>query len=154
MQLASTLAVLASVLVFAYQARELARQTRVANQVAGTGTHRETVAVFGRWSSVFIEYPELYAHYYDETQAEPTAVDRVRLKIIAEQHSDLMEQALLTKRQLAVYDYGWIVGDWDDYVAGELARSSRLRAFLRDGYDMPILLEHLARYESTQEPEV
>lgn len=154
MQLASTLAVLASVLVFAYQARELARQTRVANQVAGTAAHRETMAYSGRWTSVFIEYPELYAYYYGETQAEPTAVDRVRLKIIAELQSDLMEQALLTSRQLAVYDFGWIVGDWDEYVALELARSPWIRAFIREGPEVPILLEHLARYESTQEPEV
>jgi len=154
MQLVSTLAVLASVLVFAYQARELARQTRVANQVAGTVAHRDTMAYWGRWNSVFIEYPELYAHYYDETQAEPTAVDRVRLKIIAEQQSGVMEQALLTARQLAVYDYSWIVGDWDDYVALELASSSWLRAFIRESPEVPALLEHLARYESTHEPEV
>lgn len=154
MQLASTLAVLVSVLVFAYQARELARQTRVANQVAGTAAHRETIAYCGRWTSVFIEYPELYAHYYDETQAEPTAADRVRLKVMAELQSDLMEQALLTSRQLAVYDYSWIVGNWDEYVAQELARSSWIRAFIRESPEVPILLEHLARYESKQKSEV
>lgn len=66
---------------------------RVANEVAGAAAHRETMAYRGRWTSVFIEYPELYAYYYyGETQAEPTAVDRVRLKTIAELQSDLMEQ--------------------------------------------------------------
>ena len=36
MQLAATIAVVVSVLVFAFQARELARQSRLANEVAGT----------------------------------------------------------------------------------------------------------------------
>ena len=41
MQLVATIAVVVSVLVLAYQARELSGNTRVANEVAGTQAHSD-----------------------------------------------------------------------------------------------------------------
>jgi hypothetical protein len=153
MQLAATLAVVASVLVFAYQARELARQTRMGNQVAGTSAHREIAEFWRRWSSVFIQHPELHAYYFDETEATPSDADNVRLKIIAEQHGDFLEMGLLTSRQLASYgDYNWIIGDWDEYVAITLAGSPVLRSFLRENpRALPSLVEHVAIYDNSRE---
>ena len=46
MQLAATIAVVLSVLLLAFQARALAAQSRVANEVAGTQAHREIVFHF------------------------------------------------------------------------------------------------------------
>ena len=43
MYFAATIAVVLSVLVLAFQARELAGQSRVANEVAETEVHRETL---------------------------------------------------------------------------------------------------------------
>ena len=68
MEFVATIAVVASVLVFAYQARELARQSRVGNEVAGTQAHREIMFHYKRFSDVFIHYPELHAYYYDQSR--------------------------------------------------------------------------------------
>ena len=55
MELVATLAVVVSVLVLAYQGRELARHTRVANEVAGTEAHREILPTGSRsWMRFWI----------------------------------------------------------------------------------------------------
>ena len=100
MQFVATIAVIASVLVFAYQARELARQSRVGNEVAGTQAHREIVFHWKGLMDVFIQYPELHAYYYDQTPNTPSANDSVRLRVIADQHADWLDVALVTVRQL------------------------------------------------------
>jgi len=61
MQLVATLAVAVSVLVLAYQGRELAKHTRVANEVAGVETHRKLMRHWKSITDVFIEHPELRA---------------------------------------------------------------------------------------------
>ena len=105
MQLAATIALVVSVLVFAFQARELARQSRLANEVAGTRSHGEIVRHGKQVMDVFIQYPELHAYYFDRTRDTPGAADSVRLAVIAEQHADWLEALLVTTNQLAPYQY-------------------------------------------------
>ena len=83
MQLAATIAVVVSVLVFAFQARELARQSRLANEVAVTRSHGEIVLHWKKVMDVFIRYPELHAYYFDQTPDRPSASDAVRLGVVA-----------------------------------------------------------------------
>ena len=54
MEYIATIAVVASVLVFAYQARELAHQSRVGNEVARTQAHREMMLHQKALMDVFI----------------------------------------------------------------------------------------------------
>ena len=118
MEFVATIAVVASVPAFAYQARELARQSRVGNEVAGTQAHREIMLLYyKRFTDVFIQYPELHAYYYDKTPNTPSAADSVRLKVIAEQHGDWLDSCLHTTRQLKSYDWVALYGGWDDYIA-------------------------------------
>src|SRR5690242_7793526 len=98
MELAATIAVVVSVLVFAFQARELARQSRLANEVAGTRAHGEIVLHWKNIMDVFIQYPELRAFYFDQTSEAPSASDSVRLGVIAEQHADWLEVLLATTK--------------------------------------------------------
>lgn len=116
MQFAATIAVVLSVLVLAFQARQLAAQSRVANEVAGTEAHRE---ILFHWDSViapvFIQYPELSAYYYDETTTAPSAMERIRLNVIATQDADFLEIGLTTSRQLGSYAHD--IGDWPDYIS-------------------------------------
>ena len=150
MQFVATIAVIASVLVFAYQARELARQSRVGNEVAGTQAHREILLHWKEVSDVFIRYPELNAYYYDQTPNTPSATDNVRLKIIADQHADFLDVALITTRQLASYEYTGMSATWDDYVTRTVESSSILRSTIRDTGDWPTLDPFVSRYDESQ----
>jgi hypothetical protein len=149
MEFVATIAVVASVLVFAYQARELARQSRAGNEVAGTQAHREILLHWKRVSDVFIEYPELNAYYYDETPNTPSATDSVRLKVIADQHADFLDVVLITSRQLASYEYTGLM-EWDDYTTRVVGSSSILRSAIRETGDWPSLDPFVARFDESQ----
>jgi hypothetical protein len=150
MQLVATLAVVVSVLVLAYQGRELAGHTRVANEVAGTQAHRELMAHWKSILDVFIQHPELHAYYYGQTTAAPNESDNVRLKVIAEQHGDWLEAGITSNERLKSYErLGAVIGDWSDYAAGVLASSPVLRASVRANAGMnPPLDLFLASYDT------
>jgi hypothetical protein len=153
MQLAATIAVVVSVLVFAFQARELARQSRLANEVAGTRSHGEIVLHWKQVMDVFIQYPELHHYYFDQTPETPSATDRVRLGVIAEQHADWLEALLATTNQLAPYTYSWMTAAWDDYLPRAVASWSLLRSTIRDQAEWPSLEPFVARYEASERSE-
>ena len=150
MQFVATIAVVASVLVFAYQARELARQSRVGHEVAGTQAHREILLHWKEVSDVFIEYPELHAYYFDQTPNPPSATDSVRLKVIADQHADFLDVVLITSRQLASYEYTGLTYEWDDYITRVVGSSSILRSIIRDTGDWTNLDPFVSRYDESQ----
>src|SRR5258706_4121773 len=150
MQLIATLAVGVSVLVLAYQGRELAGHTRVANEVAGTQAHREVILHWKSWSDVFIRYPDLRAYYYDQATDTPSASDTVRLDVIADQEADFLDATFITSQRLASYAH-W--GDeWMVYIPQELASSTRLRAIIRDNPGIyPSLEPFVADYDASHE---
>ncbi len=149
MELAATIAVVVSVLVFAFQARELARQSRLANEVAGTRAHGEIVLHWKNIMDVFIRYPELRAFYFDQASEAPSASDSVRLGVIAEQHADWLEVLLATTSQLEAYEYSWMTAAWADYVPRTVASSSLLRSTIRDQGEWPSLEPYVDRYEAS-----
>ena len=150
MQFVATIAVIASVLVFAYQARELARQSRVGNEVAGTQAHRDLMFQLKKVMDVFIQYPELHACYFDQSPDPPSATDSVRLRVIAEQHADLLDVASITIRQLASYEYMGRSTAWDDYITSTVGSSSILRSTIRDTGWWPSLDPFISRYDESQ----
>ena len=150
MQFVATIAVVASVLVFAYQARELARQSRMGNEVAGTQAYREILRDSTRFADAFIQYPELHAYYYDRTPTSPSATDSVRLAVIAERHADILDVTLVTVRQLKSLEYTGVIYEWDDYVTRVVGSSSLLRSTIRDFGDWPTLDPFVARYDESQ----
>jgi hypothetical protein len=126
MQLVATLAVVLSVLVLAYQGRELAGHTRVANEVAGTRAHHELLIHYKSVVDVFIQYPELHAYFFDKTAATPSSSDSVRLDVIADTYADWLASGLMTSKQLASYA-DW-TEEWTSFTppsAGELGSSPR-----------------------------
>jgi hypothetical protein len=150
MHLVETLAVVVSVLVLAYQGRELAGHTRVANEVAGTQAHRELIHHWKSWSDVFIQYPELHAYYYDQATDTPNASDTVRLDVIADQEADFLDATFITSQRLASYAH-W-ADEWTDYIPRELASSTRLRAIIRDNPGFYPSVEPLvADYDASHE---
>jgi len=150
MQLVATLAVVVSVLVLAYQGRELAGHTRVANEVAGTQAHRELLLQYKAVTDVFIQYPELDAYFFDTTTATPSASDSVRLKFVTDQYADWLHAGFMTSQRLASYAQ-W--GDeWTVFVPIALASSTRLRALIRDNPGVyPSVEPFVADYDASHE---
>lgn len=136
--------------MFAYQARELARQSRVANEVAGNQAYREILRDSTKFTDVFIQYPELHTYYFDQTPNTPTATESVRLAVIAEQHADWLEAALVTVRQLKSYESAGVTYEWDDFITRAVGSSSLLRSTIRDTPDWPTLEPFVARYDESQ----
>jgi hypothetical protein len=149
MQLAATIAVVASVLVLALQTRELTKQSRVANQVAATYAHRELSQLFAAVYAVFIQYPDLRAHFYGKATSAPTETESVRLHLIADQYADALEVVLDTTDKLAAY--GWVSDEWNNYARYLIANSPILRSTIRDhpNWWAP-LAELVAEHDSTQ----
>jgi hypothetical protein len=150
MQLAATIAVVVSVLMLAYQGRELAGHTRVANEVAGTDAHRELIFHWKAIVDVFIQRPELRAHYYGHASAAPSETDSVRLNVIAEQHADWLEAGTVSIAQLRSYTHiEDLVGTWHGFIAGEVDSSPTLRSWIRANPGMnPPLDPFLASYDA------
>jgi hypothetical protein len=130
MEVIGTLAVVLSVLVLAYQARELARNTRVANEVAGTHAHQELLTHYRSVMDVFIQYPELHAYFFDKTAAPPSSSDSIRLDVIADTYADWLALTLMTSKKLASYA-DW-TEEWTTFAPQAVASSARLRAVVRD----------------------
>ena len=150
MQLVATLAVVVSVLVLAYQGRELAGNTRVANEVAGTQAHRELLLHYKAVTDAFIRYPELDAYFFDKTTETPSAHDSVRLSFVADQYADWLHAGFVTSQRLASYAH-W-GEEWTSYIPQALTSSSWLRATIRDNPGVyPSVEPFVADYDASHE---
>ena len=129
MEVAGTVAVIASVLVLAFQARELAKQSRIANEVAGVETNRELITLLVPVHRVFIDYPDLRRHFYDQSPVAPSELDQARLVEIAEMYADALQVAVETVERLASYQR--YTAAWKDSADSALASSSTLRSVVR-----------------------
>jgi hypothetical protein len=130
MQLAATIAVVASVIVLVLQTRAVAKEASIANQVAGTRAHRELIGMLGLVYDRFFEFPELRTHFYGLSTAELTVAESARLEIIAEQIADVLQVALDTTEKLVAY--GWVASEWRRYAVEAVASSEILRSTIRD----------------------
>ena len=151
MALIGTIAVVVSVLVLAYQARELAGNTRIANEVAATQAHRDMLFHWKAVIDVFIEHPHLHHLYFGETSQAPSATDAVCLDVIAEQHADWLNTALMTETQLRSLPtlYTNWAGGWQQFSVDAFAASPALRSIVRKRpTEWPTLGPLLADYDS------
>lgn len=130
LELIGTIAVITSVLVFAWQARELAKQSRIANQVAGAETNRELLLMFRDVHRVFIDHPGLWPQFYDQVAEPPNAEDEVRLRVVAEMYADALQVALETVNRLASYER--YADAWRAYISSMLSSSQVLRRVPRE----------------------
>jgi hypothetical protein len=119
-----------------------------ANDVAGVETHRELMRHWKSITDVFIQYPELYPQYYVTAVTQASAIDAVRLEMLAEQHTDWLETGLVTGRQLGSYGSEF-VGEFEQYAASCLASSAVLRSHVRTHPgDNPPVDTLLAEYDT------
>jgi hypothetical protein len=155
MELIGTIAVVVSVLVLAYQGRELAGHTRIANEVAGTQAHRELLFHWKSVIDVFVRHPELHGLYFGSASRTPNAEDDVRLDVIAEQHADWLDTTLMTETQLGPYLYREWIGGWHEFAVKSVADSPALRSLIRRRpMEWPMLDPLVAAYEAEHPAEV
>ena len=151
LELIGTIAVITSVLVFAWQARELAKQSRIANQVAGAETNRELLMMFRDVHRVFIDHPGLWPQFYDQTTEPPSAEDQVRLKIVAEMYADSLQVAL--ESSIRVASYRRYADAWRTYTTTAVASSEALRKVPRDHPEAwPELAALVQAYDASHPP--
>jgi hypothetical protein len=151
MQLAATIAVVASVIVLILQTRTVAKEATIANQVAGTRAHRELIGMLGETHDRFFEHPELRKHFYGNAAGEATEAERVRLQVIAEQLADTLQVALDTTEKLA--SYGWVTSEWRKYSLETVASSAIFRSTIRDRPGIWTPLEPMVRdYDARSRP--
>ena len=146
---AATIAVILSVLVLAFQARSLAEHARIANEVAGAETNREVLSMWASAQRVFIEYPELRAHYLDESPTPPSALERVRLLAVSEMCADVLQVAVESADRLAPFRR--YAEPWRDYATQAIESSSTLRSVIRDlPTAWPGMMPFVAAYDASQ----
>jgi hypothetical protein len=146
-QVLGTVAVIGSVLVLAFQARELARQTRHTNEVAATQAHRDLIALFRPINLTFVEHPELRAQFFGRLARKPTARELEQVESTAEVYADALQASLDTTERLT--GYGWDTEPWTAYAEAIIRASPALRALL---YDNPGFWPPLDRILVTVEP--
>jgi len=148
MELAASIAVVLSVLVLAVQARELAKQSRISNQVAAVQADRDVVLLMARTSDVFIRHPELREVFFDQEPKASRHAD-AQIRTIADQHADMLETLLETTRQLESYTVKRT--EALAFANDMLASSTHLRAMIRENPGWwPPLEQLLATHESAQ----
>ena len=144
-----TVAVVISVLVLAYQGRELAKHARIANQVAAVETNRELLLMWRGVYEVFIDYPDLRAQFYDPSPTALAGADGVRLIVVSEMAADALQVGVETVDTLAAYKR--YREPWLEYAETALASSASLRSVVRDQPSAwPGLATMVAAYDASQ----
>jgi hypothetical protein len=148
MQAIGTIALVVSVLVLAYQSREVARQSRIANHVAGLQADSAITQLSTKISDVFIQYPELRSRFFDDLPS-PSSPTEARLLTVADQYADVLQIALDTTTRLG--PHGWETEDIRAWAASMVESSTHLRAIIRDNPGLwpplePLLASHDASH--------
>jgi len=94
--LVGTVGVIASLLFAGLQSREIARQTRIQNAIAGAGGKVSTNDLLHSILRIFVDHPELRSYFYDGRSVPTDETTRGRVLTVAEMFADVFDTALLT----------------------------------------------------------
>lgn len=87
-----------SVLFLARQTRAVARQTEIANAIAGTTVLKGATDGLREVFRTFLDRPNLRAYFYEGRKCPTRGRDRVRVLTLAEALGDVLEVGLLATR--------------------------------------------------------
>jgi len=120
--------VVVSLLFLGWQSREVARQTRIANQTAGAAGLRDSLTHLHSVIQIFVEHPELRPYFYGGVDAPADIAQRAQVDTIAEMLADCMEASLEAGHTLDPFAPN--LGDWQDYCRHVLDSSPVVRALV------------------------
>ena len=94
--LVGTVGVIASLLFDGLQSREIARQTRIQNAIAGASGKVSTNELLHSILRIFVDHPELRGYFYDGLAVPTDEATSGRVLTVAEMLADVFDTALLT----------------------------------------------------------
>ncbi len=121
---------IAATLITAWQSREVAKQTRLSNALAGTSTLAASLEHLHAVLLIFIERPELRPYFYGGRQAPVDGLERERVLALSEFLIDVIESTLHATRVVEAFREH--ADDWDDYARFLLGSSPSIREHLSD----------------------
>jgi hypothetical protein len=133
--LVSALALVFSLLFLARQTKESARQSHLANQIAGSQAKSEIYGSVDRILYHFLEYPELRTYFYSGTELPEASPDsasaavRERVLTFAELFADVLERGLDSYK--TVDPAADFQSPMDDYARDILDTSPSIRYLVR-----------------------
>src|SRR5579859_4701095 len=95
-----TLGVIASVVFAGWQSREVAKQTRIQNSLAGTSSMREAVNALHNVLGMMVEHPDLRPFFYEGQPCPAEGPLRGSVLAMAEMLADTAETGMLTHQQV------------------------------------------------------
>jgi hypothetical protein len=134
--LISAVALVLSLLFLARQTRESARQSHLANQIAGSQAKSEIYVAVDRILYGFLEHPELREYFYSGKELPDTSLDansdniRERVLTFAELYADVIERGLDTYKSIdPAADFQTPM---EDYARDMLATAPALQYWVRE----------------------
>ena len=113
-----------SLIFVAWQAREVARQRRISNDIAGTSELRESMVRLHHVLTIVLERPELRPYIYEGKACPERGRRRAQVLILAEMLGDVLDVGLNTTKIItATNSYE----DWEGFTYYVLERSPALR---------------------------
>lgn len=123
---------IASLVLLAWQTREVAKQTRISNAIAGAAGLGESTNHLREVLVLFVDRPELRSFFYDGKPCPRRGPQRIRVITIADMLADVLEVGLVTTRLIPSTES---YEDWLRYSRYMLAHSPVLVDFVREHPD-------------------
>jgi hypothetical protein len=137
------LGVIISVTFAGWQSREVAKQTRIQNALAGSTSLRETVNALHNALGKIVEWPELRPYFYEGKPCPREGETRARVLMVAEMITDVAEHGLQTHGQVSATGP---IEDWNDYVDFLLEKSPSIVSIIEEHSPWyPLLVQRLQR---------
>lgn len=127
----SLLVLAMSVALLAWQTREVARQTRIANQVAEASVQTDVAELLQTALTLLVDRPHLRPYFYDCQTLDPADENRNVVLLIAEQIADAVETSLENARTVTSFG-DTNLEDWRRYTTRLFADSPALREIVTD----------------------
>jgi hypothetical protein len=134
--LVSAVALVVSLLFLARQTRESARQSHLANQIAGSQAKSDIYRTVDRILFRFLEYPYLRKYFYEDEELPEVSFEsdsgelRQRVLTFAELFADVIERGLDTYR--SVDPASDFKSPMEDYARDMLTTSSAIRYLVHE----------------------
>lgn len=124
-----------SLLLTAWQTRQLTRQTRINNMIGSASVYVGTAQLVASAHASLLQDPSLRLYFYEGKECDSDDPDRLRLLTIAELMADACEYGLMMANHLPLDE------QWREYPNNLLATSPILRQVVLDS---PLLWPRLA----------
>jgi hypothetical protein len=118
-----------SIGLLAWQTRAVAQQTAISNRIAGVSAINEATAGLREVHLLFVTDPGLRSYFYDGKGYPRSKRERDRVRTVAEQLLDVLEDGLCAHR---LVPSSGSLEDWTLYCMDMLASSKVLNAVVRE----------------------